>query len=407
MSDLFQNGIITTLHDFDVAGAEDLDAMLNAATRHRKLGLILPVTAGDMRAEPFDQIVQELRDAQFVDQIVVVMGVAPDAADYREAVQKISVLGDRARVLWTDGARVQQLYADFTEAGMNLGTPGKGRSVWTAFGYLLADPQVEVFALHDCDIRNYRRSMLARLCLPMMHPALDFAFCKAFYARYTDRLHGRVCRLLVTPLLRSLITILGENHLLRYLDSFRYPLSGEFAVTSQLAQSNRIPCNWGLEVGTLAEVFRNTSIKRVCQVELCHQYDHKHQALSLDDPGKGLMKMATDILTTVFRTLAPMGTVFSEGLFITLRSAYLRAAQDAVRQFHADAIVNGLKFDRHSEEVAIEGFARQITVAGEMFLQDPVEGHEISNWSRVLAVFPDAPERIRAAVADDSAEFAG
>lgn len=405
MSDLFQNGIITTLHNFDVAGTEDLDRMLDAAASQRKLGLILPVTAGDMRAEPFDRIVQELKDARFVDQIVVVMGVAPDAADYREAVQKVSELGERARLLWTDGARVQQIYAEFTEAGMNLGTPGKGRSVWTAFGYLLADPRVEVFALHDCDIRNYERSMLARLCLPMMHPALDFAFCKAYYARYTDRLHGRVCRLLVTPLLRSLTVTLGDSHLLRYLDSFRYPLSGEFAVTAQLARSNRIPCNWGLEVGTLAEVFRNTSIKRVCQVELCQQYEHKHQALSLDDPGKGLMKMATDILTTVFRTLAAMGTVFNDGFFVTLRSAYLRAAQDAIRQFHSDAIVNGLKFDRHDEEGAVEGFARQITVAGEMFLEDPVEGHEISNWSRVLAVFPDAPERIRTAVAEDSSEF--
>ena len=406
MSDLFQNGIITTLHDFGVAGTDDLDRMLNAAAEHCRLGLILPVTAGDMRAEPFDLIVQELQHAHFVDQIVVAMGVAPDPADYREAIQKVSVLGDRARVLWTDGARVQQLYSELTDAGMNLGTPGKGRSVWTAFGYLLADPQVEVFALHDCDIRNYERSMLARLCMPMMHPALDFAFCKAFYARYTDRLHGRVCRLLVTPLLRSLITMLGDNELLRYLDSFRYPLSGEFAVTAQLARSNRIPCNWGLEMGTLAEVYRNTSIKRVCQVELCQQYEHKHQALSLDDANKGLMKMATDILSTVFRTLAPMGTVFNEGQFITLRSAYLRAAQDAVRQFHSDAIVNGLSFDRHAEEGAVEGFARQITVAGEMFLQDPLEGHEISNWSRVLAVFPDAPKRIRAAVADDVTEFA-
>ena len=121
-------------------------------------------------------------------------------------------------------------------------------------------------------------------------------------------------------------------------------------------RSNRIPSDWGLEVGTLGEVFRNTSPKRICQVDLGRLYEHKHQELSLNDPNKGLMKMATDILTNVFRTLASRGVVMQAGHFITLRSAYLRLAQDAIRQYNADALVNGLCFDRHNEEHAIEGF---------------------------------------------------
>ena len=114
-------------------------------------------------------------------------------------------------------------------------------------------------------------------------------------------------------------------------------------MTANLARSNRIPSDWGLEVGTLAEVFRNTSIKRVCQVDLCCLYEHKHQDLSLDDPTKGLMKMATDILTTIFRTLASRGVVMQQATSSRLRSAYLRSAQDAIRQYHADALINGLQ----------------------------------------------------------------
>jgi glucosyl-3-phosphoglycerate synthase len=30
----------------------------------------------------------------------------------------------------------------------------------------------------------------------------------------------------------------------------------------------------------LVEVFRNCSLKRICQVELAENYDHKHQDLS-------------------------------------------------------------------------------------------------------------------------------
>jgi glucosyl-3-phosphoglycerate synthase len=340
-----------------------------------------------------------------VEQIVVTMGVAPDQQDFREAVAIVRNLGERAQVLWTDGPRIQQLYQQLVDAGFRLNVPGKGRSVWTAFGHLLAQPRLAAYVLHDCDIVNYTSQMLARLCLPMAHPSLDFYFCKAYYARCTDRMHGRVVRLLVSPLLNALITTLGDNRFLAYLDSFRYPLAGEFAVASGLARSNRIPSDWGLEIGTLAEVFRNTSIKRVCQVDLCAQYEHKHQALSIDDPGKGLMRMATDILTTIFRTLASMEQVFEAGHFVTLRSAYLRAAQDAIRQYHADALMNGLSFDRHDEEMAVEGFAKQIVVAGQAFQEDPLGGEAIPNWSRVLAAFPDFPHRLREAADADVADL--
>jgi glucosyl-3-phosphoglycerate synthase len=219
-------------------------------------------------------------------------------------------------------------------------------------------------------------------------------------------MHGRVVRLLVSPLLRALRAIVGDNRFLVYLDSFRYPLAGEFAATVNLAKSNRTPSDWGLEVGTLAEVFRNTSLKRVCQVDLCRQYDHKHQILSVEDPRQGLMKMATDILTTIFRTLASMGVVLEPGHFVTLRSAYLRSAQDAIRQYHADALMNGLQLDRHSEERAVEGFARQIITAGEIFTENPLGGEAIPNWNRVLAAFPGFPQELAAASDKDAEEFA-
>lgn len=402
MTDFHQHGIVTTLHDLGTTDRDRLEELLEKATRSHKIGLVLPVTAADMRAAPFSQIIEELRGAQYVDTIAVVLGVAPDRQDYEEAHAIVQRLGSRAQVLWTDGPNFQQLFEELNEAGFNLATPGKGRSVWTAFGYMLADPQLKTIALHDCDIVGYDRQLLGRLCLPMAHPSLDFEFCKAYYARCTDRMHGRVVRLLVAPLMGALMSIIGPDPFLRYLDSFRYPLSGEFAVTANLARSNRIPCDWGLEVGTLAEVFRNTSVKRVCQVDLCCLYEHKHQDLSLADPSKGLMKMATDILTTVFRTLASRGVVMNQGHFTTLRSAYLRTAQDTIRQYHADALINGLVFDRHAEEHAVEGFANRVTDAGELFLSDPSGGEAIPNWTRVLTAFPDFPERMRQAVVDDA-----
>ncbi len=402
MADFFQSGLITTIHDLGSSQRAQLEDLLRASTQRHKIGLVLPVTASDMRAEPFPQIIQQLREADYIESIVVALGVAPSVEDFRETKHIVDQLGARAHVLWTDGPRVQALYQRLIDAGFHLTVPGKGRSVWTAFGFLLANEHLKSFALHDCDIVGYDRNMLARLCLPMAHPSFDFEFCKAFYARTTDRMHGRVVRLLVAPLLRALISFLGNDPFLNYLNSFRYPLAGEFAVTATLARSNRIPSDWGLEVGTLAEVFRNTSVKRVCQVDLCQSYEHKHQSLSLEDPTKGLMKMTMDILTSILRTLASRGTVLQAGHLTTLRSAYLRAAQDAIRQYHADAVVNGLQFDRHAEEAAVEGFAQQVTQAGEVFQSDPAGGEAIPNWTRVLAAFPDFPQELQTAAAADA-----
>ena len=52
-------------------------------------------------------------------------------------------------------------------------------------------------------IVNFRREMLARLVLPALDPIVDYDFVKAYYARFSDRLHGRVTRLYVAPLLAA------------------------------------------------------------------------------------------------------------------------------------------------------------------------------------------------------------
>src|SRR5262249_30631416 len=107
-------------------------------------------------------------------------------------------------VIWMDSERLRGLFQLLEERGLSAGVDGKGRSCWMAFGFLLAARDCDVLALHDCDIVNYSRELLARLCYPMAHPHLGFEFCKGYYARVSDRLHGRATRLFVAPLIRAL-----------------------------------------------------------------------------------------------------------------------------------------------------------------------------------------------------------
>jgi glucosyl-3-phosphoglycerate synthase len=91
----------------------------------------------------------------------------------------------------------------------------------------------------------------------------------------------------------------------------------------------------------LAETYRNCALQRICQAELCGNYDHKHQIVSPEDRSKGLTRMCTDIAQNVIRTLAAEGIVFTEGAFQTLLVQYIRMAQDTIARYHADAAFNG------------------------------------------------------------------
>jgi glucosyl-3-phosphoglycerate synthase len=191
-----------------------------------------------------------------------------------------------------------------------------------------------------------------------------------------------------------------------YLDSFRYPLAGEFAMQADLARVNRIPSDWGLEVGVLAEIYRNCAVKRVCQVDIAENYEHKHQDLSKGDPSQGLMKMAVDISKTLFRILAGEGVTFDTGTMQRLMISYVRTAEDTITRYHADAMINGLIFDRHTEETAVETFAQALKLATDEFFADPLGSPLIPNWNRITSALPGFLGALREAVEADYTEFA-
>jgi glucosyl-3-phosphoglycerate synthase len=334
-------------------------------------------------------------------QIIVSLDRA-EAEQFRQARNFLAALPQKVRVIWNDGPRVSALYRMLEENDLHVGPAGKGRGCWMAYGYVLASQQSGLIAVHDCDILNYNRDMLARLCYPIANPSIDFEFCKGFYARVTDRMHGRVTRLLVSPLIRSLMSILGHIPLLVYFDGFRFPLAGEFAMKVALARANRIPPDWGLEMGMLAEVYRNCAIKRICQVDLCDNYEHKHQALSPDDPESGLLKMTIEIVKILLRTLAAEGIVLDSGVLNSLLARYVRTAEDTLKRYHADALINGLIFDRHLEEIAVATFSRGMDLAGKSFLEDPLGAPLIPNWNRVISAIPDFLSALEVAVEQDN-----
>jgi glucosyl-3-phosphoglycerate synthase len=391
MSDFFQNGEIATFHRLKQRDLEELEEELAEATKHRPISLVLPFIPLELQGPGLPRIVEELRNVKYLKNIIVAIGRA-NAEEFREAKEFFSALPQKPKLIWCTGPAIKNLYNLLAENGINVGDDGKGRSAWTSYGYTLALEDSQVIALHDCDIVTYNRDLLARLCYPVAHPNIGFSFCKGYYSRVTDQMHGRVTRVFVTPLIRALKETLGSNQFLEYLDSFRYILAGEFSMDVDLARFIRIPGDWGLEVGVLAEIHRNCALGRICQVDLSDNYEHKHQPLTLEDTNKGLLKMGTDIAKSIFRTMASMG----------YRASYLRTAQDLIARYEYDSEINGLQYDRHKEGSTAEAFVRCIVSAGQQFLETPVEVPYIPTWNRVISAVPNIFELLIDAVEKDN-----
>jgi glucosyl-3-phosphoglycerate synthase len=398
MSDFYQNGVITTLHRLAPASLGRLEAELKYFARERPMALVLPCLWSEVNGPGLRGIVEVLREVSYLHRVVVSVSGTADADEFRRVRDFFQVLPE-AVCVWGSGPTVGELLARQRASGLEPGPDGKGRAVWLGAGCALALADVDALAFHDCDILTYERELLARLCYPVLSPHLDYDYCKGYYGRATDRLHGRVTRLFVTPLIRSLKSTLDRSlPLLEFVHGFRYPLAGEFSMKTALARQVRIPSDWGLEVGLLAEVFRNASPQRICQVELADNYDHKHQELSPFDPSQGLHRMVIDIATSLFRNLASVGVQFDAGFLNTLCAAYLRQAQDTITAYSADSRINGLRFDPHDEELMVETFTAGLRAAGLAFVRDPMRAPLIPNWHRVGAAIPEFLSDLRYAI---------
>ncbi|MEM7430711.1 MAG: glycosyl transferase [Pseudomonadota bacterium] len=405
MGDFHQSGDIATLHNLGDRNVDDLERELIEFSRYRPMGLVIPSLYSELETPALDGIVRELARVPYLNEIIIGLDRASED-EYRHALEFFDRLPQHYRVLWNDGPRLRAIDELLREQGLSPTEPGKGRNVWFCYGYSLATSRASTIALHDADIKTYSRELLGRLIYPVANPNFSYVFSKGYYSRSDgSSLGGRVSRLLVTPLILALQVVCGRSEYLDYLHSFRYPLAGEFAIRREVIDTLRIPTDWGLEVGVLSEMHRNHAMKRLCQVDIADTYDHKHQSLSEDDATSGLSRMSIDIAKALFRKLAIQGETFSPNRIRTVKATYYRTALDFIELFEADAVINGLKYDRHSEEKAVEMFAANVVKAGDLFRENPMDNPFLAPWNRVVAAVPSVLEQLRDAVELDMEEY--
>ena len=405
MSEFSQNGVVATLHDFSNRDLKDLERDLKKFSKDRKMELILPCLYSELEGSALPNIVSEISKTNYLNHIIIGLDRANEA-QAKKAWNFFKKLNCPFTILWNDGPNLLKLDKELKNYNLSPQELGKGRNVWYCLGMAIARGEARSIAFHDCDILTFDRRLLAKLFYPVVNPLFNFEFCKGYYPRVAEgKMNGRVSRLLVTPLLMAMEKTVGHNDYLDYMKAFKYPLAGEFSFRRNLMADMRIPCDWGIEIGILSEMYRNQASNRLCQVDLADTYDHKHQDLSIDDQTKGLSKMSIDIIKTLIKKLATQGNSFSLETFRSIKATYYRTALDMIDIYRSDALMNGLKYDSHMEEKAVELFALNIMKAGESFFENPMDTPFIPTWSRVNSAIPNFMNRLKQKVELDNEKY--
>jgi glucosyl-3-phosphoglycerate synthase len=331
VADFAQAGLISTLQRLNDGHIAAVERELEGLAQNKTIGLILPCHAADLERPALAHILAELAHAEFLGILVLSVNGIEQADFERRYGARFSGRGSPCLLFNPPGG-------------------GKGRNVLQAVRFLCKQ-QCDVVATQDCDVASFSRGDLARLCYAVAHPELRFRYAKAYYSRVTDRLYGRVSRLFLTPLLHAIIRVAGHHPLIDFLLSFRYPLSGEMAMTRDLAVELPFSDGWGLEIGQLCEVFRRVDPREVCQVDGGSGYDHKHQPAET-----ALTQMAAEIARELFTQLAAEGLPGGEEFRSAVGKAYRREADHALRRSAALARINALPFDVIDETSIVQGF---------------------------------------------------
>ena len=115
MADFFQNGVITTLHKLRERPVEALEAELHEFSTVNPMALILPSLYSELQGEALPSIVQHLKSATYINDIVVGLDQANEQ-QFQHAKEFFAELPQNVHILWNDGDNLLALDKSAEEA---------------------------------------------------------------------------------------------------------------------------------------------------------------------------------------------------------------------------------------------------------------------------------------------------
>jgi len=242
---------------------------------------------------------------------------------------------------------------------------GKGAALWLSVPVSSGD----VIGFFDSDNRVFSSESVVLMTIPIIvkwqpgHFTSDVKFIKAFYRRLKIRelnadkfsLGGRVTRLVVPPLSNMIV----KRGILKGIESFRYPLSGEIAACRECMRKFKFYAGFGVEIGHLIQVVRELNLENVMESDI-GIFQHFEQ------PDNAIEEMVREIATAYFYSLTPeeLSKIDDRDIY----SEFIDEAKRVLAKFEKTFLeeVNELKrelgmeyvYDAESERSHIETYAK-------------------------------------------------
>lgn len=359
MADFYQHAHLPTLHHLSTPDCTAREAELSDLATQRPIALLLPALHQEIERPALPAILSQVSEVPYISEVVLSMN-GLNEPQFQQAKRLCREwIGDKKlTLLWNDGPALKQVNQHFGEAGEQS---GKGANIWMGLAYLKAAGRADIIVSHDTDILNYNRNLLSNLCYPVAHPRLGYRYVKGYYSRVADRLYGRVTRLLIFPLIQSFREVLGPLALLDHLDSFRYPLSGEFAGDCSTLADFEIPSAWGLEIAMLCEVHQRLPIKEMCQVDIGSHFEHRHRQLKAGAQEPGLVSAAADVARCLaYKVLCQVPEKEFQPSLKEVVDHYRERSVEWMDRYEHVALLNGLRYERKEEELAVAAFTEAL-----------------------------------------------
>lgn len=402
MADFYQHTRLPTLHHLATPDTTTRDEELVILTQDRPVALLLPALFVETQRPALPAILEQVSQVPYIQEIILSMnGMEESQVASALTLCRDSAGDKKVEVLWNDGPALLAAHHRLAEGGWDGTCIGKGANIWMGMAYLKAKGHSGIVISHDTDILNYSASLLSKLCYPVAHPRMSYRFAKGYYSRVADRLYGRVTRLLIFPLIQSFQDVLGAKPLLAHLESFRYPLSGEFAGDLNTLAEFSLPPAWGLEIAMLCEAHRHLKPSEQCQVDLGFHFEHRHRQLVNPGLEPGLVAAAVDVVRCLtYQILRETGEPVSEPLLRKVLQCYSsHRAREWMERYEHVALLNGLHFDAAEETLAIQAFTEALE---ELVAHVAVNGLEVPGMrpspAHALAKLPGFGEQIKATV---------
>ncbi len=402
MADFHQHPKLPTLHHLATAKEGVAEADMAQWISEKPVALLLPALFVECERPAFPRILEEVSQADQVGQVVVTMNqMRGGECEVALEFLRRHLRGKKAWLLWNDGPDLMDVWREMETLGCPPYMEGKGSNIWMGLAWLAASGHTGLVVSHDTDILNYSRSLLWKLCLPLLHPRMEYRFAKGYYSRVSERLYGRVTRLLCFPLIQAFADVLGPQPLIEHLQSFRYPLSGEFGGDMETLGGFALPSGWGLEIAMLAEAQRALPVDRMCQVDLGFHFEHRHRKLELGEREEGLISAAMEVARClIYQVLKRADRRGGDALMRVVLPRYNDRAQEWLKRYEHVSLINGLVYDEEDERAAVTAFSEA--------LERLVTGHETTGVLEVpgmrpgvrgvLAKSPEIAEKLRRAV---------